>query len=164
MPWHPVRNLFPQSLLPLTALAALLAGGSHAHAGFVTPDSLVGRPNADSFMNSTPEADLDEMGAASTTGQNSVQEIDLPGADRAAHLESPGLPPSGSLLFGVFSGGAGCSSPDQGAGAGNSNQAPAAATPPHLNAPVLVGVLFLKTALRMPPPFSSRLFRPPRLS
>jgi hypothetical protein len=162
--WHPVRNLFPPSLLPLTALAALLAVGGNAHAGFVTPGFLVGRPNADSFMNSDPQADPDEMGAASTTDQNSVQEIDLPGADGAAHLESPGLPTSGSDLFGVSAGGAGCPSPDDGAGAGNSSQSPALATPPPLNAPVLVGVLYLKTALRMPPPFPSRLFRPPRLS
>ena len=164
--WHPVRGTFPRSLLPLTVLAAaaLLAGGSRAQAGYVTPLSFTDRPSADSFMSGAPQADPNGVGASSSTDQVQVQETDPPRTDDPARLESLGLPPSGSVLFGASSGGAGCPSPCDGAGAGNSSPTPAVTPRPPTDAPARIGALFLTTASRMPPPFHSRLFRPPRLS
>ncbi len=115
-------------------------------------------------MNGAPQADPDDLEAASSTDRGFTREIDLPDADGQALLESPGLPAPGSMLFAASSGGAGCQSPVDGAGAGNSSQTLAVASPPPIDAPALVGVLFLKTASRLPPPFPSRFFRPPRLS
>jgi hypothetical protein len=156
----PLRSLL---LLTLLAAAALLAGGGRARAGYVTPLSLVVRPSAGSFMVGAPQADSDDMGASSTE-EALGQEANAPGDDAPGLLPSPAEWPSAGANFGASSGGAGCPSPSDGAGPGNSSQAPALASRPPIEAPALVGVLFLQTTLGQPPPFPSYLFRPPRLS
>lgn len=151
-------------LLPLTVLVAapLLGGGGRALAGYITLASLSERPNADSF-DGAPYANVDDMGTASAADET-VQQTDF--------HDPQALHPSlfGSQLaeldFGGSwsSGGAGCPSPSGAAGPEYTGQPPALTARPPTDAPALVGVMFLETASRRPPPFPARLFRPPRLS
>jgi hypothetical protein len=153
-----------RSLLPLTVLAAaaLLAGPGRAHAGYVTSLSSLSRPHGDSFLADAASADADETGAAAEPS-DCATEISPPNDNDNLFRQSPFLAPSATDQFGAPSTGAG-SPPSGSAGVGASQQCPAAASTPRVDAPVLVGVIFLETASRRPPPFPSRLFRPPRLS
>jgi hypothetical protein len=83
--------------------------------------------------------------------------------------ESKGKPDSTLLEFVLInpqvahSGGASAApSASDGSGPQNTGQPPRLAYRPPTDAPALVGVLFLEAILRRPPPFPSRLFRPPR--
>ncbi len=123
--------------------------------------AFIGRPSAGSFLDGLPQADPDDMGASSWTQVTPSQEVDAPGDNAPALLPQPAAGPLAAADYGASSGGMGSPSPD-GAGTGSGGQPPALTSRPQSDAPALVGVLFLETASRMPPPFPSRLFRPPR--
>jgi hypothetical protein len=155
-----VRGLL-RFLLPLILLVAapLLGVGGRAQASFILPHSLAARPNPGSFLDGTPPADGDAMEASPSMEGDISQELHWLYKDGEPLLISPA-----SAKFGTTSGGDGCSSPSEGPGSQSTSQSPALTTPPPVDAPALKGVLFLETAQRRPPPFPSRLFRPPRLS
>jgi hypothetical protein len=148
-----VRNAL-QFLLTTFMLAALalLADGGRAQAGYVTLSAGY-QAHTDSFLNGSSEADLD-FG----------QPDDLPQDDAQSQLKSPLLPPWGKVAFVPVANGMGSQPSPGGSGAGSSSPVPAATSCPQLEAPALVGTLFLESASHRPPPFPSRLFRPPRLS
>jgi hypothetical protein len=145
-------------LLPLSALLAapLLGGGGFARAGFVVPTSAINRPHIAFLSNDAPPADLDNtsMAVASEEGRGHVEFQRDGGEEVPPSLRPhPGAAPTS---------GAGQSS-SGGPGAGGSYQHPAAADRPQSDPTVVVGFLFLEEGSRRPPPFPSRLFRPPRL-
>jgi hypothetical protein len=147
-------------LLPLTLLvAAPLWGGGRARAGYVTPVSLINCPHAGFFTDGAAPADPDNMealGASGASGEPQANE---------GRLLSPTEMPSKSLNCGLSPAGAGSQAPpSSGPDAGGPNQLSFAVYRPSSDAPTLVGVLFLQTTVGQPPPFLSRLFRPPRLS
>lgn len=148
-----VRNA-PRFLLTSLTLAAfaLLADAACAQAGYVTLSTGY-QSHTDSFLNGSSEADP-EWG----------QPDDLPPDDPLSQLKSPLRPPWGKVAVVPTSSGMGSQPSPGGSGAGNSSQVLSATSSPPLEAPTLVGVLFLENASHRPPPFPSRLFRPPRLS
>jgi hypothetical protein len=150
-------------LLPLAVLAAapLVGVGGRAQAGYMAPASLVDRPHADSFAGGATQAGADEMGA----GADGFRlDADPQRDDGPARLESPALPPPGYAAFGHGANGAGSQPAPDGPGGGGSGHVPAATSRPAAEAPAPAGVLFLESSAHRPPPFPSRLFRPPRLS
>jgi hypothetical protein len=150
-------------LLPLTVLvvAPLLGMGGRAQAGYDAPVSL-DRPSADSFL-IAPQLDSNDLGAAAPSDESGLEPYQ-PRDDAPVRPDSPYLSQSGSPIFGAASPGANAPSPSHTAGAQGGSHTPALASQSSSDAPTLVGVLFLKAASHRPPPFPSRLFRPPRLS
>ncbi|HBI44283.1 MAG TPA: hypothetical protein DDY78_15740 [Planctomycetales bacterium] len=149
-------------LMPLTLLVACPLAGDVARAGFDTPVSLISRPSADSFGDVVaPQAAFDAMTSAVSAAQMD-SEIDLPRQEAKDFLQLLTSSPPANLNLGAASTGVGGQSPPSNAGAAGTSNLPAMASRPQTDAPVLVGVLFLDAVLRRPPPFSSRLFRPPR--
>lgn len=149
-------------LLPLTVLVAapLLGLGDRARAGYIAPLS-VAHLNPDSFSAGVSQAGRDEIGASSSTEESVCQEADRH-SDIALTLPPLTAWPSAAALLGASSGGMGSPPSPNNPGTASSSQPPALASRPPADVPALVGVLFLETASRMPPPFPSRLFRPPR--
>jgi hypothetical protein len=148
-------------LLPLTLLVAvpLWGGGGRARAGYVTPVYLVSCPQGGFFTDGIAPADPDNMEALGESGASSE-----PQANDIWFL-TPTEMPSKSLICGLSPAGAGSQAPPpSGPDAGGPNQLPCPVCRPPADTPALVGVLFLQTTLGQPPPFPSRLFRPPRLS
>src|SRR5262249_49363061 len=120
-------------------------------------------PQASPFLGAALQTGDEELGGAAGCGERrreAAQQHDHRQDQQTPH----GLPRLGQASFNHSSGGAGSQSPPGGPGGGGSSQAPAAASPPRTDAPTLVGVVYLETASCRPPPFPSRLFRPPRLS
>lgn len=145
-----------RSLLPLTVLVAgpLLGLGGRAQAGYVPQTSLSVGTHADLFG----VADAEET-------ESAAADVALPGDDLPTRFEPPGLPLQESPSFGLIPSGAGSQpSPGAGSGAAGSGHVFAVAALPAADPPALVGVLFLESSAHRPPPFPSRLFRPPRLS
>jgi hypothetical protein len=155
----PLRFLLPVTLL---VAAPLLGVGGRAQAGYLAPVSVAERPHADSFLDGAPQADSDDMGPAASTNGDFAPDFRSDDNDGQALLTPPAAPTLAP--FGASSGDAGSPAPSDGAGAQNTGQPPALTAQPPTDAPALVGALFLQTVLRRPPPFPSRLFRPPRLS
>jgi hypothetical protein len=155
-----VRIPFPRSLLALTVLVSspLLGGGGCAQAGYIAPVALVQCPHADFTTDSDSQTSRDDLGATGTASEPS-DEIDWDRNDRNGVLPLPRESYSPDLNANPSSTGAGSQAPS---GAGGSNQPPALASPLQTAMPVLIGALFLVTVSRRPPPFPSRLFRPPR--
>lgn len=155
-------------LLPLTVLVAapLLGAGGRAHAGYQAPASVFVHTNADPlFSDLTPQADVEAMESASATG-------DMGGKAEGDANDGSGVRPSPLACYprgldfaaSPSSDGAGCPSPSGDTDAETIGQTPLVVPSPRIDAPALVGVLFLQTTVSQPPPFPSRLFRPPRLS
>jgi hypothetical protein len=140
-----------RALLPLAVLVALPLLGGRAQAGYVCPqiDSLTGGDVSSGLGETGSAADGFGPADGSQDGHGTV----LPQAPA-------GLPPY-AFRPGASSTG-GCSSPSDGPGTGGSGSHLALASPPATDTPDLVDVLFLEAGLRRPPPFASRLFRPPR--
>jgi hypothetical protein len=159
---HTVRGPL-RFLLPVTLLVAapLLGVGGRAQAGYLAPTSLADQPRGDSFLAGAPQTEPDDMGAAASTDTGITPNSD-PNENKDERTLLRSLPAPGSP-FGASSGGAGAPPPSNGPGA-QGGQAPALTARPPADAPALVGALFLEAAQRRPPPFPSRLFRPPRLS
>jgi hypothetical protein len=157
-----VRNRMFRILVPLTLLVAWPLAGGAARAGFDTPVSLISRPSADIFGDAVaPQATFEETTTASSAGKPD-SEIDLSRQDANSFFQMLTSSPSANLNPGASSTGAGSQSPPGDSGAAGVSNLFALASRLTTDAPALVGVLFLQTASRMPPPFSSRLFRPPR--
>ena len=150
-------------LLPVTLLVAapLLGVGGRAQAGYLTPTSLADRPQAGSFLSGAPQADSDDMGAAASTDMGVTPNSD-PNENKDERTLLRSLPAPVSQ-YSASSGGAGAP-PSNGPDTRGGGQPPALTAPPPTEAPDLVGALFLQAAQHRPPPFPSRLFRPPRLS
>lgn len=154
-----LRFLFPLAVLVATPL---LGVGGRAQAGYTSPVSLGFLPHADSLLGAAPAADPSPIGLAASEDFGSMTESRP--EDGPTGLEPLDLPQPGRGMLALSPSGAG-SQPSPGApGAGGPNQVPAATSRPAADAPVLVGVLFLETVSRRPPPFPPRFFRPPRLS
>jgi hypothetical protein len=157
-----LRNRVFRILMPLTLLVACPLAGGVARAGYDTPISFVSRPSADSFGDAlAPQAEFDDMTTASSSGQPD-SEIDLSRQDANGFFQLLTNSPPANLNLGAASTGVGGQSSPGDAGAAGANNFPAVASRPQTDAPILVGVLFLDAVLRRPPPFPSRLFRPPR--
>ena len=148
-------------LAPLTLLVAWPLAGGAARAGFDTPVSLISRPSADLFGDAiAPQAAFDDMTTASSTDQ-SDSEADALRQDANSFFQLLTASPSANLNPGASTGAGSQSAPSDG-GAGGASNLFALSSRFTTDAPALVGVIFLQTASRMPPPFPSRLFRPPR--
>ncbi len=150
-------------LLPLTWLVAapLLGWGGYARAGFDTAVALVGRPHADSF---TGDRGSQAASAEMESGESN-SDVDLHRQDAKDLLQALYAPSSAGVYFGPSSTGAGgVPGSSSGSVTGGFNPLPTVASRPATDAPTLAGFLFLQAAARQPPPFPSRLFRPPRLS
>jgi hypothetical protein len=157
-----VRNRMFRILLPLTLLVAWPLAGGAARAGFDTPVSLVSRPSAELFGDAiAPQAAFDDTTTASSA-DTPDSEVDSARQDANSFFQLFTASPSANLNAGAPSTGAGSQSPPSDGGAAGMSNLFALASRLTTDAPALVGVLFLQTASRMPPPFSSRLFRPPR--
>jgi hypothetical protein len=150
-------------LTPLTMLVAapLLGVGGVARAGYVMPASLVSCTPAGLLADGAGSSDFDDMGSAAEPDQSNP-DIDPHYDVRDLQRSLCVLPPIGPDA-GASSGGAGSQAPSGNAGAGASGPLAGVTSRPETDPPMLVGALFLKTALRRPPPFPSRLFRPPRV-
>jgi len=158
-----VRFPLPRFLVALTLLISspMVVGGGCAQAGYVAPVALVRCLHANWGTEGWRGAVLIELGSAWTSSDFGY-EIDLSGNGGSGLAPSPWRRYSIALHCSFSLPGAG----SQGSsGAGGSYQAPTLlAFPPHADTAVLVGLHFLEVVWRRPPPFSSRLFRPPRLS
>ena len=158
-----MRTRVLRILMPLTLLVACPLAGGAARAGYDAPVSLVSRPSADFFGDAVaPQAALDDDTTSAASPGRPDSEIDSPLQDTKDFLQLLTSSPSANLNPGPSSTGAGSQSPPGDGGAAGTSNLPAVASRPQTDAPVLVGTLFLKTVLRWPPPFPSRLFRPPR--
>jgi hypothetical protein len=153
-------------LLPLVVLAATpwLGVSGFAWAGFVTPVSLAARPQIDSFLDLISQADIGDIGAACSAGEF-VPPSDFESNDLQVFHPSPFGTRAHGLDFAALpsSHGADCPSPPADSEPEATSQTPALISHPPHDTKAVVGFLFLETALRRPPPFPSRLFRPPRL-
>ena len=163
-----MRTPLLRYLLPLTVLVAapFLGVGGRVYAGYQVPVSVVVHANADSlFSDLTPQADAEAMESASATGDmGGKAEADANDGSSLQTLPLTVHPRGLDFAASPSSDGAGCPAPSGGAETETIGQTPFVAPPPRLNAPALVGVLFLQTTVDQTPPFPSRLFRPPRLS
>ncbi len=141
-------------------VAPLLGLGGSARAEY-DPAAFIGRPSVGSFLDGLPQGDPDDMGASAWTQEASFQEVNAPGDNAPALLPQPTAGPSAAADYGTSFGGQGSSSSDD-LENGSGGQSPALTTRPPVDVTALIGVLFLQSASHMPPPFPSRLFRPPR--
>ena len=151
-------------LLPLTVLVAapLLGAGGRAHAGYQAPASVVLHVNADTLF-SDPTPQVEAMGSTSGDIGGEAEGDSNNGSDlRPSPL--PVYPRGLDFAASPSFDGAGCPSPSGDTDTEVIGQTPLVASAPRIDAPALVGVLFLQTTADQPPPFPSRLFRPPRLS
>jgi len=144
----PLRTPSLRTLTPLAVLAAalLLGWGGQARAGYVTTASLADDPG----MAGASQTALD---ATSAESPSDGEQILLPSAWTS---------PSALLHSDAPTTGAGGQPAPDGPGAGGPHSQTTAASRPQVDPPTLVGVLFLGDTERRPPPFPSRLFRPPR--
>ena len=157
-----LQNRMFRILVPLTLLVAWPLASGAARAGFDTPVSLVSRPAADIFGDAVaPQTAFDDMTTASSADQ-SDSDVDTLHPDANSFFQLLASSPSANLNPGASSTGAGSQSPPSDGGAGGASNLFALSSRLTTDAPALVGVIFLQTASRMPPPFSSRLYRPPR--
>jgi hypothetical protein len=145
-------------LLPLTVLVAapVVGVGGRAQAGYVSLGSGVSPTPSTFFSDAGGLGAFDEIGGA-TAGASQPRARSLDGSrdrDKLPHV----LPPA-HLGRGASTTGTGSSAPPSNFGP---NSLVAVASRPETDPPMLVGGLFLQAVMRRPPPFPSRLFRPPR--
>ena len=123
------------------------------------------RAAADMLTLTFPAADSNEYATGSGAAGDEFGRGTDPQRDTGQRqLESPALPPWGSASFGLCPNGMGSQPSPDGPGGGGLSQVPATTSRPAAEALARAGVLLLESASRRPPPFPSRLFRPPRLS
>jgi hypothetical protein len=147
--------------LTLLLGAPLLGAGSHAQAGYMTPGFPGVRPQASPFLGAALQPGAEELGG--TAGPDEGRQETAQQHDPRQDQQTPhSLLRFGQASFDHSSGGAGAQGPPGGPGGGGSSKAPAAASLPQTDAPTLVGIVYLESGSRRPPPFPSRLFRPPR--
>jgi hypothetical protein len=154
-----LRNRFSYLLaLTILVVAPLLGVGGRAQVGYVSLASLANPSPGIFSATELGQANPDELGAATASS-----DADINRPDDGKNLQTIlfALSPT-SLDASASSTGAGNQIPPNNSGPGGASQYPAATPRPPVDAPALVGILFLQTVSCMPPPFPSRTFRPPR--
>jgi hypothetical protein len=148
------------SPLALVVAAPLLGLGGSARAGYLAPVSLVSRTPVGAFSDGLSQSNGDD-GASAPASDESTPDINPPydGSDPQSPSYGPAFAGLSPTYFGA---GAGSPGPSFDSGPGSSSPMPGVVTRPETDAPALAGTLFLESADRRPPPFPSRIFRPPR--
>lgn len=156
----PLSNRIRPLLLAVIALP-ILGGWSCARAGYIALVPVITGPAAGLSTIVPNAADLDDPEPAVTYGEPACEIGPIPDAQGATQGFVDGLPYTG-VNAGARRAVTGRCAPSGDSGDGESDSVPGETGRPRIDSPAQIGVLFRQASAFRPPPFSSRIFRPPR--